>query len=259
MIGYLLLLCVTNVIYVMSYDYNMSKFCANLASISYCDHEKEIINRFSNSDINIDTILYNEDYDTNGYVGHDNETIYVVLRGSTSKQDWKNNFNIRLINYYICENCYVHEGFYNYAMSVEKQVSNVLNKYKKHNVIFTGHSLGSSVMLLSNIERNVTIITFGSPRIGNEEFAKYMSERHKGRFYRHTHYKDIVPHIPTFRFTHVKDEIYEDEYGNIQICDGYEDEKCSMQHLLKDTNVDDHMWYLSLYMGCYIPFTFPFP
>lgn len=242
---------------VASYDNNLSKTSSILESYSYCDTET-IKDRLENTNFVFDENLYDEYYDTNGYICHDETTVFVILRGSTSIQDWKDDFDLKLDYYDDCKDCYVHKGFYNYAMAIKDVVINTINTYETYNVVFVGHSLGSSVILLANelytLGRNSTIITFGSPRIGNEEFATYTSLIHDNRIYRHTHYKDVVVHIPTLRFMHVSGEIYEDEYGNLTLCNGYEDENCSQQFSLYETNVDDHMWYLGTYIGCYVPF-----
>lgn len=84
-----------------------------------------------------------------------------------------------------------------------------------------------------------------------------------------THHKDIVPHIPVnIRFMHTKGKkiivIYIDflfikiiifpigefyqEGSNIKECEGYEDPTCANQW--KATNVEDHLIYLGLPVGC---------
>jgi predicted lipase len=94
----------------------------------------------------------------------------------------------------------------------------------------------------------VRMFNFGSPRVGNHEFAewasKYLSDHN-----RVTHYRDMVPHLPThWRFLHIDKEWYEDEEHNVHTCSGYEDPKCAAQFLLVD--IDDHMLYLNLDMSC---------
>ena len=233
--------------------------CNRLSSLTYCGME-ELDRRATELNVIIDTYLYNYEFDTHGIIGvsYIDETIYIALRGSHSKQNWKDDLDIRLIDYNHCSNCEVHEGFYNYAMSVYNETKESIDRlkllYSSFDIVFTGHSLGSSVTLIA-LElyfqnHNSTVVTFGSPRLGNKEFATTMSILPTIRF---THYKDVVPHVPTIRFMHMLGEHYENEHGNITICQGYENETCANQHLLKDTNTNDHMYYLGYYMSCYEP------
>jgi hypothetical protein len=94
------------------------------------------------------------------------------------------------------------------------------------------------------------LFNFGSPRVGNDEFAAWASTYLTDRN-RVTHYKDNVPHIPSeVRFRHISGEWYEDQDHVIHTCVGYEDPSCADQWLLVDTNMDDHSVYLSLDMSC---------
>jgi hypothetical protein len=91
------------------------------------------------------------------------------------------------------------------------------------------------------------LFNFGSPRVGNTAFANYASAKIEDHN-RNTHYKDMVPHVPMHeRFTHISGEWYEDSTG-LKECSGLEDATCAYQWNL--TNIDDHMNYLGLYMGC---------
>ena len=95
---------------------------------------------------------------------------------------------------------------------------------------------------------NIRLFNFGSPRVGNTKFAEYASNTLTDRN-RVTHYKDMVPHVPMHeRFTHISGEYYEDQDHSLKACSGYEDGSCSYQWHI--TNIDDHMNYLQLYMGC---------
>jgi hypothetical protein len=94
----------------------------------------------------------------------------------------------------------------------------------------------------------ISLFNFGSPRVGNTAFANWASS-YVGDRNRITHYKDMVPHVPMHeRFTHISGEWYEDQDHSIHQCTGNEDNNCSYQWHI--TNIDDHMHYLNLYMGC---------
>lgn len=236
--------------------YAFEEIAVQLSANTYCDDFYTTYNRAVDLGFNMDVWFSMSDYDTNGYIVHNNEYTVTTLRGSHSPQNWIDDFDLRLIDYNLCNDCQVHEGFYNYAMSALDVVNITLRNYPDHTHIFTGHSLGSSVIFLANELRHnydldTYVYTFGSPRVGNEDFALFTNKLMEGRSYRYTHYKDIVPHVPTVaRFTHYDLEYYENEYGNVtSICEN----DCSQQFHIYETNVDDHMWYLNRYMGCYIP------
>jgi hypothetical protein len=100
----------------------------------------------------------------------------------------------------------------------------------------------------SGISNSLRLFNFGSPRVGNTAFAEWASS-YLGDRNRITHYKDMVPHVPMHeRFTHISGEWYQDENDVVHQCTGYEDPNCSYQWSI--TNIDDHMHYLTLYMGC---------
>jgi predicted lipase len=184
--------------------------------------------------------------------------IYVIYRGSTSIQDWVNNLDAVLTSYPRCSNCQIHKGFYTAEQGVISLVTSYVqalkSKYPSYTVIVTGHSLGAAMATLTAVDLKESGLTplrmfnFGSPRVGNDEFAAWASTYLTDRN-RVTHYKDMVPHVPMHeRFTHISGEWYEDENHVIHTCTGYEDPNCSYQWNL--TNIDDHMHYLTLYMGC---------
>lgn len=245
MINILLFLALCGIIHAIPYNI--------LSANAYCDNDSTIENRNRELGYVTDTIFSQNMYDVHGYIVHNDYEIVTVLRGTHSVQNWIDDIDVKLIDIDLCSDCKVHEGFYNYAMSVLPIVNETLTQYPNHKHIFTGHSLGSSVMFLALMLYNneTEIYTFGSPRIGNDEFMSYINKKIK--VYRYTHYQDTVVHIPSsYRFAHYNKEYYEDEFGNItNKCN--EENACSKQFNLYETNVDDHMMYLGHYMGCYVP------
>ena len=240
----------------LPFAYAFQDIAVQLSANAYCDDFITTYERSINLGFDMDVWFSINEYDTNGYIVHNDEYTVTVLRGSHSPRNWIDDFDLRLIDYEWCTDCEVHEGFYNYAMSAMEIVNTTLSTYPDHDHIFIGHSLGSSVIFLANELRylydlNTYVYTFGSPRMGNEEFAEFTNWLMEERSFRYTHYHDIVPHIPMdARFEHYDLEYYENEYGNVtSMCD----DGCSQQFHIYETNGDDHMWYLDQYMGCYIP------
>lgn len=199
-------------------------------------------------------------HDTQGYIGYtpSQETIYVSFRGSESVQNWIDNLNAILTNYPLCSNCEVHKGFYGAEQSsinnIISQVKSLKTKYPTYKVLVTGHSLGAALATLTSLDllaagiSPVRLFNYGSPRVGNDEFAAYVSTKLTDRS-RVTHHKDMVVHSPMHeRFTHISNEWYQpSDAVALQACSGYEDAACSYQWHV--TSIDDHLNYLGVKMG----------
>jgi hypothetical protein len=219
---------------------------------------------------------------TEGYIGYtpSQSTIYVAYRGSIELQNWLDNLDVVFTDYPHCKDCQVHRGFYSAEQDsiagVIQQVQELKQKYPNYKVVVTGHSLGfipssssssssSLSFLLSEppggalatltamdlIKAGVTsvrLFTFGSPRVGNPEFATYVSSSITDR-YRITHHRDMVPHVPTHhRCMHLSGEYYQpSDSSELMTCQGYEDESCAYQW--RATNIKDHLYYLGVVLG----------
>ena len=114
---------------------------------------------------------------------------------------------------------------------------------------FLGGAL-ATLTALDLLQAGITVrlFTFGSPRVGNDQFVIYASEKIASR-YRVTHNRDMVVHVPMHqRFTHLSGEYYQPtDAVNLETCTGYEDPKCSYQWHV--TNVKDHLYYLGVVLG----------
>ena len=108
----------------------------------------------------------------------------------------------------------------------------------------------------------------GSPRVGNEVFAKTFdgiipswSKKKKKLFLIYfslisskgvTHWRDVVPHLPLLAmdFYHIATEVwYSEPFVLIKVCDGSgEDPTCS-DSLQIDLSVSDHLNYFNHSMG----------
>ncbi|XP_047970820.1 triacylglycerol lipase OBL1-like [Salvia hispanica] len=110
--------------------------------------------------------------------------------------------------------------------AIRKQLKKLMQQNQKAKFIVTGHSLGGALALLFPailglhgdsflLNRLEGIYTFGQPRVGDEEFGKYMTElikRHSFRCVRFVYSYDVVPRLPcdndTFMFKHFGACIY---------------------------------------------------
>lgn len=127
-------------------------------------------------------------------------------------------------------------------------------------IFVSGHSLGGALATVCAMELKMTLklpdvrlITFGSPRVGNQVFATWYGE-YIAPHWRFTHNRDMVPSVPPgyMGFSHIAQEIWVVDIvpGKtlVGICDGSgEDPKChnSVCHLGLCSSLADHLLYLS--------------
>lgn len=219
------------------------------------------------SDLVYKHTLYDIKTDIQGYIGilPSTKTINIVLRGSSSKINWIYDFEIKQVNYDTFPecNCKVHNGFYKSALNIRNETITYVKILMKlnptYNIFITGHSYGASVGHLLGLELvkeniKVQIYDYGQPRTGDKTFASF-SKSKIDNYWRTTHDKDIVPHIPPikgFNYYHVCGEIFEDVNGTLYECSHIfcEDNNCSNQYQLSETNIDDHLYYLGHRLSC---------
>jgi len=213
-------------------------------------------------------LIYDKKTDTQGYYGVQSSTsqIWVVFRGTISTMNWIDDAECRLVDaeYVQCADCKVHRGFKRchdgVSASVVSAVTALHTEYPNYQIMVTGHSLGGALAnLMSNTLAThgfkVLHYSFGSPRVGNKEFAEYTKSLHNGNYYpqRITHFKDVVPHQPfeSFGYMHIYNEVYEQENHKLNSCNGNDDGvNCAEQWALYQTNTNDHVLYLNLPMHC---------
>lgn len=109
----------------------------------------------------------------------------------------------------------VHAGFAMATLSVVDAVSTWLEKNREEGwkVVFTGHSLGGAIAtLLSTICRPTLLVTLGSPRVGDADFASALSGISITRL---VNCCDAVTQIPPEMvcYTHVAPPTYLDRNG----------------------------------------------
>lgn len=144
---------------------------------------------------------YSSKTDSYGFVGVHNLTnsINVVFRGTigTSVINWINNFKIssdpstlsflifpEKVSPYPDRSIKIHSGFWKSWSSIRTGMLSSLTKAQNLcpscKIVLTGHSLGGAMATLAAKEivasgKQVTLVTFGSPRIGNDKFASMIA------------------------------------------------------------------------------------
>jgi hypothetical protein len=119
---------------------------------------------------------------------------------------------------------HVHSGM---AKAVRSAWPSIKNRFKRAAVRrawFTGHGFGGALAILAadlmaqdELHCDIFTYTYGSPRIGDAEFATAFNSRHLGQCFRYVTARDLVPRVPppTFGYRHVGEELTFDEHGKI--------------------------------------------
>jgi predicted lipase len=239
-----------------------------LSGAAYCDKEyyKNMSIGGTALGFSYKNTIYDIKTDIQGYIGtlSTTKSIYVVLRGSSSKLNWLDDFEVSLVPYitYPQCNCTVHKGFYDSVLSIRNKTIDIVNFLKKiylnYSVVIIGHSYGASCgqLLAMELEKEgieTIIYNYGQPRVGDSKYASYVNNIIK-EYWRVTHNKDIVPHVPPieFNYKHSCKELFEDENGKLNECSSIncEDMKCANQYNIYQTNTNDHLYYLQHRLSC---------
>jgi len=263
--GLQIILLTTNFVFPSSYDLEQANICEYLSGAAYCgkDNYKTMGLAGPASGFVYQYTLYDIKTDLQGYIGYlsSKKSIYVALRGSSSKL--LDDIEVKLVDYTtwsMC-GCKVHYGFYRSALSVTNKTVETISLLKKrfptYSVIMTGHSYGASTVQLLAMELekkgiNVEIYNYGQPRVGDVKYAGFVNTVIND-YWRFTHNKDIVPHVPPkVGYLHSCREVFEDVTGELQLCSetNCEDPKCANQYSLTQTNTDDHSYYLGRRIDC---------
>ena len=132
-----------------------------------------------------DEFLESKDTYAQATVTLDGSQAIVCFRGTDSVSDWKSNFDMCRVPFLSRKHrnpeLEVHSGFFIGHNSVKAKIYAKLNAIvesgKCDSILFTGHSAGATLAKLcafdfvndKNLE--LSIISFGSPKIGNAAFA----------------------------------------------------------------------------------------
>jgi len=186
-----------------------------------------------------------------GYIAvdHGRQWIIVVIRGSSSLEDWIADFAFVPIPWkpyaatksgvkFKCKNCKVHKGFKGTSDLLEKRMceasSTLHEEYPDYKFIVTGHSLGGAIATLIGADlkmmgMNPLVLSYAGPKVGNENTAVYIDNLFKnsaaikkldsggditqGDYIRVVHVGDLVPKVPPSEFFwHAGAEYFIDKY-----------------------------------------------
>jgi predicted lipase len=228
------------------------------------------------SHFSVNALLYSSTSDLHGFTGafvdeaKKHVSLAVVFRGSYSIQNWVDDLTVKQVAYRPdkAPNMLIHEGFLNAYMSVDPQaqssIQSMIEKYSSSyslDLTCIGHSLGAACAQVACLQlmsqkaiadaiqpQNVFLYNYGQPRVGNAAFAQW-AESQFGAYYRLTHWRDLVPHVPLELATengykHGGVEVwYTEDFSNHTVCTVGEDGKCSDS--IADVSIPDHLDYLN--------------
>eukprot|EP01129_Flabellula_baltica_P004990 TRINITY_DN1779_c0_g1_i3.p1 TRINITY_DN1779_c0_g1~~TRINITY_DN1779_c0_g1_i3.p1 ORF type:complete len:293 (+),score=36.72 TRINITY_DN1779_c0_g1_i3:229-1107(+) len=210
--------------------------------------------------LTVNSVVYDKQSDTYGYIGHSGDTAYVMFRGTVREHitNWITDLTFTLSDFHPeVSGAKVHTGFLNAYKGVHAQLLSSMNeivaKYAVSKVVVAGHSLGGSLATICaadfarrGIVKEIELYTFGAPRTGNYKFAMYVNSALKSS-YRVVNQRDIVPHVPQtiWGYSHVPTEYW---YSNgteyYTVCNGSGEDKYCSAGLYIATSIKDHLTYL---------------
>jgi hypothetical protein len=146
--------------------------------------------------------------------------------------------------------------------------------YPDYSLVITGHSIGAGIATLAGAELrsmnyNADIYTYGSPRVGNTEFATFVTSQapEKGVNYRMTHENDPVSQLPPtwIGYEHTSPEYWltngtdaTDVYeaSDVVVCEGVGNEECNAGTGLVPIDGTAHDHCLGVITACKGPVAF---
>lgn len=216
------------------------------------------------------------------------EQIVVSVRGSASLDNWLADVVwARTPSAALCNGCWAHLGFLfaysEVAAAAAASLTSAARLFPHYRITIAGHSLGGAVatLLAARVRaelagsRDVDLYTYGSPRVGNEALARFVSSSSSsssssfsssigggGNNYRLTHAADLVARLPPLNreFRHVSPEYWlagagpsrRVEYGAADVaeCEGYASVGCSAGAPWWELDVTSHLYYLVAISHC---------
>tara|TARA_B110000211_G_scaffold41218_2_gene42735 strand:+ start:1309 stop:2145 length:837 start_codon:yes stop_codon:yes gene_type:complete len=127
----------------------------------------------------------------------------------------------------------VHSGFHSELNKIWGLISaDLANKFADKRLFITGHSLGAGMATIATSRllqtakywgtavdaSKLTLVTFGSPRVGNKTFVKQIDASNIVDHYRVQNCNDVVTKVPTvfIGYRHCGEHIYLNYNGNIK-------------------------------------------
>jgi hypothetical protein len=134
------------------------------------------------------------------------QNLVIIFRGTQTFENYKTDAKFILKDMgTICKGCKIHSGFISAYEEISNQVlekyESLRKRYKGYKTILTGHSMGGALATIASVYLkkeglDFDLYTFGSPRVGNQEFAEFVNNILKGNNFRVTFKEDPVAVVP---------------------------------------------------------------
>lgn len=205
-----------------------------------------------------------------GYVALDTrrQEIVASFRGSSNIRNFITDIRFNLASCSnIVKDCQVHDGFADGWSEISGKVFAAVKAASEANpgykIVATGHSLGAAIATLGaaylrQVGYDVDLYTYGSPRVGNDAFANFITQSRGGQW-RVTHRDDPVPRLPPLftGYRHISPEYWlkggntdQIEYPitSIMQCDGIANINCNAGTF--GLNTEAHGYYFRKVGAC---------
>ena len=139
-----------------------------------------------------------------GFIARKGNDFFLAFRGTTTVTEWVRNLNVRLTDYPKENFGKVHDGFLETYALMRTTILGVMEQMGPKNRLFVaGHSLGAALgtLALPDIStgigfRNLALYTFGSPRVGDNQFCRSFNSMFADGAFRIANTSDVVVSLP---------------------------------------------------------------
>lgn len=157
------------------------------------------------------------------------KVLVICFRGTDSVADWLADLSSKKVDFedrtiMRQTNMMVHTGFLRTLRVIEDDLNGIVNRnLDGRKLVVTGHSLGAAMAVLYSMRFHANdvsaVVTFGCPRVGNEEFANDFNKLHAAHSLRFVRNNDVVTRVPWkfMDYAHVWRQQYIDRWGRLHV------------------------------------------
>ncbi|PTB69470.1 alpha/beta-hydrolase [Trichoderma citrinoviride] len=204
-----------------------------------------------------------------GFVAVDpaHQQIILAVRGSKNIRNFIADIEFAFEDCDFAPGCEVHDGFQKAWNEIADAATAAVTQAAAANpafgIVATGHSLGGAVATLAaTVLRTqgfpVDVYTYGSPRVGNDVYANFVTSQPGGEF-RVTHVDDPVPRLPPLllEYRHVSPEFWLSTgdgdtvsytVADIEVCTGIDNADCNAS--TDGVDLTAHSFYFEKVSAC---------
>lgn len=199
---------------------------AYLRAEKYPDEKEKLAGILKAAGFGSPQLLNNTALDAYGFAAcHNSGLCVLAFRGTQieSYQDFLTNIQVLLTSMPQARHRgLVHAGFLNSALALLPGVTDWLNSVTaaRTRLLICGHSLGGAIAnLVAADVRPDSLVTFGCPRVGDDEFVDFLLNHLHLQITRVVNCCDVVPTLPpTFMsYEHASDALYLDSNGTLLV------------------------------------------